>query len=131
MPETSTFGRRQAQAARAKPTPPAAAAPGRSPAQPQLSAAAEAFRAELAAGKGAPAHDFEAWLRSRRSRQALMLAATIGSFAPGVATFLLDAPPLVSTVLGGGALLGNIWLRRERFRRRREIIAWGEASDEV
>lgn len=125
MPETITFGRRQAKTVRPARSPASSPAPS----QPELSAAAEAFRAELAAGQAAPANDFKAWVRSRGGRQRLMLAATILSFAPGVATFLLDAPTSVSTALGAAALVGNIWLRRERFRRRREIVAWEDAAD--
>lgn len=129
MPQTATFGRRQPRTA------PPAAAPARKlepkAAPPQLSAAAEAFRAELAAERKSPANDFDAWRRSRRWRQLLIWAATVVSFAPGVATFVMDAPLPVSIGLEAAAMAANVWVRRERARRRREILAWDDAIEEA
>jgi hypothetical protein len=123
LPEAVTFGRRQPRTVRP--------APAHAPRSTELSAAAEAFRAELAADRRSPDGDFGVWRRSRRWRQALVLAGTVGSFAPGVATFVMDAPLPVSIGLQVAAVVGNVWLRRERFRRRREILAWEDAGDQT
>jgi hypothetical protein len=104
-------------------------APRRSPGPPELSAAAEAFRAELAAVRKSSANDFGAWRRSRRWRQLLFLAATVGSFVPGAVTFLMDAPLPLSIALEVAAMVGNVWIRRERARRRQEILAWDPSVD--
>jgi len=58
------------------------------------------------------------------------MAATAGSFAPGMATFLMDAPLSVTIALQAAALFGNVWVRRERARRRREIVAWERSAKE-
>jgi hypothetical protein len=125
LPEAVTFGRRQPRTVRPAP------APAHAPQSTELSAAAEAFRAELAADRRPRGNDFGAWRRSRRWRQALVLAGTVGSFAPGVATFVMDAPLSVSIGLQVAAVVGNVWLRRGRFRRRREILAWEDAGDQT
>jgi hypothetical protein len=41
----------------------------------------------------------------------------------------MDAPLEVSVALEVAAMVGNIWLRRERYRRLREIVAWQDPAD--
>jgi len=127
VPQTATFGRRQPKAA---PRAPAPARPLRTgPAPPELSAAAEAFRAGLAAERKSPANEFAAWRRSRGWRRLLIYAATAVSFAPGIASFVMDAPLPVSIGLEVAAIAANVWVRRERARRRREILAWESPAE--
>jgi hypothetical protein len=125
VPEPSTFGRR---ASRAAPSPAAAPAPRRAAASNALDPRAEAFRAEVAAGRTAAPTGFDAWRRSQRHRTWITGALTLLSFAPGVVTFALDAPIELSIALSIAALVGNVWIRRERYRRTREIVAWEETD---
>ena len=87
---------------------------------------AEAFRAEIAAGRAAAPTGFDAWRRSQQHRTWITWALTLLSFAPGVVTFVIDAPIELSIALSIAALVGNVWIRRERYRRAREIVAWEE-----
>ena len=118
-----SFGHRQTPsgpaASRARP----AAAP-----TPFLDARAESFRAEIAEGRAAPS-SFDAWRRSWTGRRWLVFAVTLASFLPGLASFLIDAPIVVSIGLSGASLAANLWLRRERRLRLKEIVAWEEPAD--
>jgi hypothetical protein len=126
--QTNSFGRRQpgsavqpAKAQRpARPTPPSPS---------DLSPSAEAFRLELAARKDAPRADFADWRRANAGRQVAMWAITLLSFAPGLISLGLDLPLELSIGLELAAVAGNVWLRRERWRRMREIVAWQDPAD--
>jgi hypothetical protein len=126
LPETTTFGRRHSASA----TPAAAAPRSTSAAQAidALSPEAEAFRARLALDKS-QAKSGSSARRSSRRRQVLVWGATLASFAPGVATFLMDAPLEVSIGLEIVAMVANVWIRRERRRRLKEIVAWEDPAD--
>jgi hypothetical protein len=123
VPESATFGRR---AQRTAPSP--AFSPAARPAATSdaLDPRAEAFRAEVAAGRAAAPAGFEAWRRSQQHRSWIRLALTLLSFAPGVLTFVIDAPLELSIALEVAALVGNVWIRRNRYRQAREIVAWEE-----
>jgi hypothetical protein len=123
VPETTAFGRRAQRAAPLPASPPAARPTATGDA---LDPRAEAFRAEIAAGRAAAPTGFEAWRRSQRHRTWIGWALTLLSFAPGVVTFVIDAPIELSIALSIAALVGNVWIRRERYRRAREIVAWEE-----
>jgi hypothetical protein len=125
VPEPATFGRR---AQRAAPSPRSAPAPQRAAPGDALDPRAEAFRAEIAAGRAAAPSGFDAWRRSQRHRAWITWALTLLSFAPGVVTFAVDAPLELSIALEIAALVGNVWIRRERYRRAREIVAWEEPN---
>lgn len=126
MTAPPSFGRRRPVAA---PVPHARTASPVDPARDRyLSPAAEAFRAELAASRRADDTSFAAWRRGQRGRRLLSALVTVGSFSPGLVSFLLDAPLWASIGLEVAALAGNVWLRRERWRRRREIVAWEEPA---
>ena len=121
MPEPATFGRR---ASRAAPSPGRATDPRPAAIADILDPRAEAFRAEVAAGRTAAPTGFDAWRRSQRRRSWITWALTVLSFSPGVASLVLDAPIELSIALEIAALVGNVWIRRERYRRSREIVAW-------
>ncbi len=123
MPTTTAiFGRRGARAQ--QPPSPAQPRPAR-PAQ-ELSTDAEAFRAEIAAGLGSRPDAFGDWRRAKDAERWLMLVVAAFSFAPGLVSFAIHAPPLLSSGLGVAAVVGNFWFRATRRRRMREITAWRE-----
>lgn len=125
MSEPRTFGRRVAKAA-----PPPLVTPAW-PARPEadeLGPHAEAFRAKIAADRNAAPSTFDTWRRSQGGRRWLVRALTLASFAPGVVTFLYDAPIEVSIGLEAAAFLLNGWLRRERKRQRRDILDWEDPA---
>ena len=124
MSAPRTFGRRGAAAR--------AASPPRRPtttAVDSLSPQAEAFRAEIAARRGQDQASFETWRRAQGGRRALSVALTLASFSPGLISFLLQAPFWLSIGLEIAAVAGNVWLRRERWRRMREIVNWEAPAD--
>jgi hypothetical protein len=123
VPAPAAFGRRAPTAARSPGPAPAAR---RAATGDALDPRAEAFRAEIAAGRTAAPTGFGAWRRSQQHRAWITWALTLLSFAPGVVTFVIDAPIELSIALEIGALVGNVWIRRERYRRAREIVAWEE-----
>ena len=137
MTASTTFGRRQPPAAArpasaARPAPAqrrAAAAP--TPASSlDLDPRAEAFRAELAAGRGQEgAQTFGQWRASQAYRGWIVWILTLLSFTPGVVSVVLDAPVELSAALEIAAVVGNVWIRRERYRRRREILAWEDPRE--
>jgi hypothetical protein len=98
------------------------------PATADLSPEAEAFRKELASGRGAKTDEFSDWRRRQNRERWLIWALTLLSFAPGIATFLLDAPIEVSGGLEFAAMIGNIWIRTARRRRLRDIVNWESAE---
>jgi hypothetical protein len=119
MTATQTFGRRRA------PAPPPRSGPASPlPAVGGLSPKAEAFLAELAAERTAEGADFASWRRGERGRRMAGWAVSLISFAPGLVSLAIDAPLWLSLGLEAAAVFGNIWLRRERWRRMREIVAW-------
>jgi hypothetical protein len=130
---STNFGRRQPPAA--APTAPAASrrtpAPAEAPAPSSLDLdpRAEAFRAELAASRREDAQTFSQWRASQAYRTWIFWALTLLSFAPGIVTLVLDGPIELAGALEIAAMVGNVWIRRERFRRRREIVAWEDPSD--
>jgi len=125
VPQTTTFGRRQAPSGYTPPTRPEST---RLAPPAALSESAEAFRAEVAADLGA-ASSFRRWRRTPDGRKLLMWAATGASVIPGIVTFVIGAPLIVSIGLEALSFVGNIWLRRERRRRLREIVEWQEPAD--
>ena len=86
-------------------------------------------RAEIAASRTGAPSGFDAWRRSQRHRTWITWALTLLSFAPGVVTVALDAPIELSIGLEIAAVVGNVWIRRERYRRSREIVAWEDPAD--
>jgi hypothetical protein len=134
VPQTSTFGRRNQASPRSPPSParrpdPAPRTESRigpktAPPKSDLSPEAEAFRAELAAGRGAKSGDFSDWRRVHNRERWLIWGLTLLSFTPGIATFLLDAPIELSGGLELAAMIGNVWLRTARRRRLRDIVSW-------
>ena len=124
MPQPVPFGRRQLAAVRPQVSPP-------QPAQTraELSAAAEAFRQELAAG--CPVRgDFAAWKRSQTSGRILAWVATFVFLSPGLLCFVLNAPGLVSTGLTVAGLFAAGWLRLQRRRHLSAIREWGAEPDD-
>ena len=124
MSESKTFGRRQAPSG-AAPAPKPLAGP---PPSPDWSPAAEALSAEIAATRDASS-GFAQWRRSYGARQLVVWTLTLASFAPGVISFLVDAPLSLSIALELISFVGNIWLRRERRRRMRAIVDWQDPAD--
>ncbi len=125
MPASSSFGRRQAPA-----PPPVRAAPRPAPpAASSLSAEAEAFRAQLAGSSADRTSPLDDWRRSRRGRQIAVWVVTLASLAIGPVSFELETPLSVSIVLEVAAIAANIWLRRERRNRLREIVALDDPAD--
>jgi hypothetical protein len=128
---STTFGRRRPLAA-TPPEPagrPAPAPRAEAPTALDLDPRAEAFRAELAASRGEDAQTFGQWRASQAYRTWIFWALSLLSFAPGVVTLLLDGPIELAGALEIAAMVGNVWIRRERFRRRREIVAWEDPSE--
>ena len=115
----------------APPAPRPARASAPDPAQPsaRLSAKAEAFRAELAASRGEAGPGFADWRRSQFGSQLMIWLLGMAFLSPGLLCLILQAPLQVSAVVEIAGIVINIWLRRERRRRRSEILAWQEASD--
>ena len=126
MPASATFGRR-ALTASSSPGPAPVARPAAT--GDGLDPRAEAFRAEIAAGRAAAPTGFDAWRRSQQHRTWISWALTLLSFAPGVVTFVIDAPIELSIALSIAALVGNVWIRRERYRRAREIVGWEDPGE--
>jgi hypothetical protein len=58
-----------------------------------------------------------------------MLGVRLFAFAPGIVTFLMDAPLELSIGLEIAAFVGNIWHRVTRRRRIREVVAWQDPRD--
>lgn len=126
MTAPPSFGRRRP----ATPSPQAVRSPPRPAPTVELSPEAEAFRAELAAAPRAAKSDFAAWCRSRTGQSLLYWILTIACLSPGLVGVLLNAPGGVSAALEVAGLLVGAWLRYERRRRLREIVAWEQAAAE-
>jgi hypothetical protein len=122
--QSNTFGRRAAH------SPAPATAPVRPRRTPtdSLDARAEAFRAEIAANRRPSSSTFQQWRRSQSHRVWLARGLTLLSFSPGLVSFVLDAPIELSIGLEIAAVVANVWIRRERFRRSREIVAWEDPA---
>jgi hypothetical protein len=90
-----------------------------------LTPEAEAFRAKLAASRSSSS-SFEAWIQSQRGRQLATWLITLAFLSPGLLCFVFGAPSSVSFGLELAGFAINAWLRRERRRRRAEILAWTE-----
>ena len=136
MPAPAAFGRRQPATAppiqrsrsgaasapklapRSRPPPPGAS---------DLGPRAEALRVEIAANKRAGS-SFDQWRRDQGGKRWVIWAVTLASFSPGLISLALNAPLGLSIGLEVAAFVGNIWLRRERRRRLREIVAWQEPA---
>jgi hypothetical protein len=138
MSPPSAFGRRQPAVAppvpdgRSRPTPapkPAAKRPAPVPAASDLGPQAEALRVQIAADRRAAPSAFDQWRRSQGGQRWLIWGVTLISVSPGLLSFILDAPLEVSIGLEIAALIGNVWLRRTRRRRLREIVAWEDPAD--
>ncbi len=89
-----------------------------------LSPEAEALRAQLAAGRDETEPSFADWRRSQRGGQVFAWVMTFALLSPGVLCFLFQAPIQVSSGLEVVGMIANWWLRRERWRRLRDIAAW-------
>jgi hypothetical protein len=88
-----------------------------------LSPAAEAFRAELAAGSP-PKEDFSSWRRQQSSGRLWVWILRICLISPGALSFLLQAPWPVSTALEVAGVAVGFWSRAERGRRLKAIAQW-------
>jgi hypothetical protein len=128
MAGQTSFGRRQVSVAPPRPAVLARPAPRPAPAADDLSPAAEAFRAQLAAGKGDGAADFADWRRSQRLSTLASWALGLALLAPGLITFAVDLPLPITLALEVLGLVGNWWLRRERQRRLKAITTWDPAD---
>ncbi|MEO6339834.1 MAG: hypothetical protein ABIO39_07350 [Caulobacteraceae bacterium] len=117
MSQQTTFGRRST------PIPPA----------PQdalaLSPAAEAFRAQLAAGRTGDPADFGEWHRAQQIRRLLTRLASVALLCPGVVCWLLETPWVISGGLEITGLALGWWLRQERRRQLNEIASWDAPPD--
>src|ERR1700761_1034955 len=96
----------------------------RPPREIYLGPRAEALRSKIAREQVTAPPTFEDWKRKNAARQKLALGVSVLSFVPGAIAMLFDAPLSLSLALEAAAVFGNVWLRRERFRRRREILDW-------
>src|SRR5277367_3941434 len=96
----------------------------RQPREIYLGPRAEALRSKIARDRATAEPTFEDWKRHNAARQKLTIAVWVLSSIPGVIAMLLHAPLLLSLALEAAAVCGNVWVRRERFRRRREILDW-------
>jgi hypothetical protein len=114
MSAPPAFGRR---APAATPPPASAVVP--------LSDAAEAFRGELAAGRGEH-QDFGAWRRRQSGKRWLAWALGFALLTPGLLGFVLQAPPAVSSGLEIAGIVVGAWLRSARRRHLAAIRAWGD-----
>jgi hypothetical protein len=126
LPNPQPFGRREAVIALtpARPlAPPAAHAP--QPDSPQV----EAFRAELARSRDGDGDSFAAWRRSQRGEAVLTWAAAIAFASPGLLCLLLQAPLALSIGLEVAGFAANAWVRRQRRRRLKAIVAWGDSAE--
>lgn len=94
-----------------------------------LDPASEAFRAQLAAESSAPSTALADWRRSHRGRLILTWLIGLAVMSPGALCFLFQTPLSVSIGLEALGLAVNAWLRRERRRRLREIVAWEEPGN--
>ena len=112
MSEQTSFGRRRAPTARELLTAPA------------LSPEAEAFRAQLSAGRKPPETDFATWKGAQRARRYFAWFAAFALLCPGVLCFIFHAPGYVSAGLEITGIGANFWLRRERRRHLSEIASW-------
>jgi hypothetical protein len=138
MSAPDNFGRRQPaiappakgsrRGAASGPTP-AAKSSTRPPAASDLGPRAEALRVQIAADRRATPSAFDQWRRSQGGQRWLVWAVTLASFSPGLISFIFNAPLLLSIGLEVAAFAGNIWLRRQRRRRMREIVAWQDPAE--
>jgi hypothetical protein len=138
MPAPASFGHRTparappAAHSRARTAPPPKPVTKSRPAPPSasdLGPAAEALRVEIAADRRANPSSFDQWRRSQGGQRWLMWGVTLASFSPGLVSFILDAPLELSIGLEIAAFVGNIWLRRVRKQRMRDIVAWQDPAD--
>ena len=137
MPAPAHFGNRKPAAAprvaqgRSRPAPPKPVAKSRpsQPAASDLGPAAEALRVKIAADRRANPSSFDQWRRSQGGQTWVIWGVTLASFSPGLVSFILDAPLEVSIGLELVAFAGNIWLRRVRKQRMRDIVAWQDPAD--
>jgi hypothetical protein len=83
----------------------------------------------LASSPAAPPSDFAQWRGSNRGRAVLTWLLAIVFLSPGLVSFLIDAPLMVSIGLSAAGFLVNGWLRRERKRRLNEIVKWEAPAD--
>ena len=129
MPNPQPFGRRESVIAL---TPPRPLAPAPAQANPleQYSPQIEAFRAELAASRSAPASGFAAWRRSRLGATILTWTVAIAFMSPGLLCFLLQAPVGDSIGLEVAGLVANAWVRSRRRQRLKDIVAWEDPANE-
>ena len=96
----------------------------RPPREIYLGPRAEALRAKISQDRASAAPTFEDWKRKNAARHKLGAAIWVVSSIPGVIALLIHAPPALALMLEIAAVAGNVWVRRERFRRRREILDW-------
>jgi hypothetical protein len=100
----------------------------RGPRELYLGPRAEAFASQIARDRANAGPTFEDWKRANAPRQRLALAVRLFSFVPGLIAFVLHASPALAIALEVAAVAGNIWVRRERFRRVREIANWEDPA---
>jgi hypothetical protein len=90
----------------------------------ELPPAAEALRAEIAAGRKTAGGDFADWRRSRQGGRAFAWLMTFILLSPGLFCFLYQAPTLVSAGVEACGIAANWWLRRARKKHLKDIAAW-------
>jgi len=125
LPSPQPFGRREAVIALSPPRPLTRAADRRAlPSTEQESPQIEAFRAELAASRGAPTSEFAAWRRSQLADRVLSWTVAVVFLSPGLLCFLLQAPVGDSIGLEIAGIVANAWVRYRRRQRLKAIVAW-------
>lgn len=90
----------------------------------ELPPAAEALRAEIAAGRKAAGGDFADWRRSRQGGRVFAWLMTLVLLSPGVFCFIYHAPGPVSTGVEACGIAANWWLRRARKQHLKDIATW-------
>jgi hypothetical protein len=95
-----------------------------------LSPELEAFAASIQAAKPNETAEFARWRRRRLPSRLLVVLVGVVLMAPGLVSFVIQAPWWLSLGLETAGLIANGWLRQERRRQAAAIAAWApEAHD--
>jgi len=121
MTDPPAFGRRQ--------SPPHRFASAPESAGSNLSVAAQAFAQKVRAEgalSGAPtgSGELKAWKAAQVRQTLAHTVLGLILMAPGVISLLLNLSLPLSVGLEALGLLGNLWLRQARVKRRRQILQW-------
>ena len=125
---STSFGRRQPA------VPGRSSAPARVVAAPpagDLSPEAQAVVTQLAAEPRRSASGFADWRRSQVRERLVYWGLTLAFLSPGLLCFAFNAPAGVSTLMEIAGLGVGVWLRLQRRRRLRQIVAWDETPAEL